>query len=85
LDIVQQNPDKPWDWFGISANPTLSWGFIQKNPDKPWDWCFISENPNITWDIVQQNPDKPWDWDNSEERNERRNWMIIRRNAVGVL
>ena len=24
-------------------------------------------------------------WDNSEERYERRNWMIIRRNAVGVL
>ncbi len=24
-------------------------------------------------------------WDNSVERNERRNWMIIRRNAVGVL
>ena len=62
MDIIRENPDKPWDWYGISNNPNITWDIIQENPDKDWDWYSISCNPNITWDIMRDNPDKPWDW-----------------------
>jgi hypothetical protein len=45
-DIVRANPDKPWDWSGISSNPSITWDIIQANPDKPWDWSGISSNPS---------------------------------------
>jgi hypothetical protein len=45
----------PWDWFGISENPNITWNIIEKNKNKPWDWDCVSENPNITWDIVSDN------------------------------
>ena len=51
-DIVQANPDKPWNWWGLSLNPSITWDIVQANPDKPWIWWGLSENPNITWDIV---------------------------------
>ena len=48
-DIIQNNPEKPWNWVGISYNPNITWDIIQNNPEKPWRWNIISSNPNITW------------------------------------
>ena len=45
FDFVKQNPDKPWNWHGISRNPNVTWEIIQANPDKPWHWSEISRNP----------------------------------------
>ena len=56
------NSDKPWDWFYLSANPSISWDVVKANPDKPWKWSYLSANPSITWDVVQANPNEPWDW-----------------------
>ncbi len=44
FDIIQDNPDKPWDWLGISRNPNITWKIIQDNPDKNWSWYNISRN-----------------------------------------
>jgi hypothetical protein len=62
LEIVQNNPDEPWDWHGISKNPNITWEIVQKHPEKPWCWYELSKNPNITWEIVQKHPEKPWVW-----------------------
>ena len=59
-DIIQTNPDAPWNWYGISMNPNITWDIIQTNPNNPWNWDDISENPNITWDIIKAYRNKPW-------------------------
>ena len=62
-DIIRDNPEKKWNWDGISSNPNITWDIIiRDNPDKPWNWYEISRNPNITWDIIQNNPEKLWDF-----------------------
>jgi hypothetical protein len=61
-DIITNNPDKPWSWFGISFNRHVTWEFVEKNIDKHWNWYYVSQNPNITWEIIKDNPDVPWSW-----------------------
>ena len=60
MDIIKENPDKPWDWSGISYNPNLTMDTIKENPDKSWNWSYISYNPNITMDIIKEPVKKPW-------------------------
>jgi hypothetical protein len=62
MKFINDNPDKNWDWYGISSNPNITMKDINDNPDKPWDWDFISKNPNITMKDILENPDKPWNW-----------------------
>ena len=62
IEIIGNNPDKPWDWVFISANPNITMEIIDNSPDKPWDWWNISQKSNITMEIIENNPDKPWDW-----------------------
>jgi len=63
MEIIENYPDKPWNWYRISINPNITIEMIEKYPDKPWDWDGISSNPNITMEILEKYPDKPWDWD----------------------
>jgi hypothetical protein len=44
MDMIENYPDKPWSWNGISCNPNLTMEMIEKHPDKPWNWSNISEN-----------------------------------------
>ena len=37
VDFIENNPDKPWDWEGISMNPNITMDFIEKHSDKPWN------------------------------------------------
>ena len=34
-DIIQANPNKPWNWYSISKHPNITWEIIQENLDKP--------------------------------------------------
>jgi hypothetical protein len=61
-EYVLSHPNVPWDWRGVTQNPSVTWEIIQKYPKCPWDFDCISENPNITWEIVQNNPDYNWDF-----------------------
>ena len=38
------NSDKPWNWYGLSMNPNISWRIEAMNPDKPWIWAELSFN-----------------------------------------
>ena len=78
-DIIQNNPEKPWNWNGISYNPNITFNIIRENPEKPWNWYNLSQNPNITWDIIQNNLEKPWNWDGIS-RNPNITFNIIREN-----
>ena len=44
MEIIENNPEKPWDWIWISYNPNLTMEIIEKYPSKPWDWSGISIN-----------------------------------------
>ena len=63
MEIIKKNPDKPWDWDGISRNPNITMEMIENDPDKPWNWKYISINPNLTIEMIENNLDKPWDWE----------------------
>ena len=60
--FILAKPDKPWDWFNLSNNPSITWKNVQENLDKPLNWIELSCNPSITWKHIQENPDKPWAW-----------------------
>ena len=30
-EIIQNNPDKSWNWNAISQNPNITWDIIQNN------------------------------------------------------
>ena len=62
MEFIEKNPNKSWNWKGISWNPNITMEIIEKYPNKPWDWGGISCNPNITMEIIEKYPNKPWDW-----------------------
>ena len=41
--FIKDSPDKDWDWYEISGNPSITMEMINNNPDKHWDWSAISE------------------------------------------
>ena len=59
--FIEDHPDIPWNWVGLSFNPNII-DIIITHPNKSWDWNSLSSNPGITIDIVLAHPDKPWDW-----------------------
>ena len=67
--LLQRFPDRPWNWWFLSANPNITWEFIQANPDKHWSSYGISLNPNITWEIIKNNPQIRWKWEFISENN----------------
>ena len=52
MDIIINNPNKPWNWNFISYNPNITMEIISNNPDIPWDWNVISCNPNLTIKMI---------------------------------
>jgi len=62
LEIIDSNPEKPWQWDEISENPNLTLSYILANMARPWDWINISRNPAITSDDVIAHPELPWNW-----------------------
>jgi hypothetical protein len=43
-DIVQANPDKPWNFEWLSENPNITWDIIKDNPNKRWSFYSLSAN-----------------------------------------
>ena len=34
----------PWNWFGVSLNPNITFDNVLAHPDKPWSWKHFSAN-----------------------------------------
>src|SRR5271157_2378554 len=74
MKFIDDHPDKPWNWYGISSNSNITMKMIDNHSsrfgetsckagsDKPWDWSSISDNPNLTLNMIDDYLDKPWDW-----------------------
>ena len=41
MEIIDEFPDKDWDWGTISRNKNLTLKMIEKYPYKPWNWDTI--------------------------------------------
>ena len=41
MEIVDEYPDKDWDWGAISRGKNVTLKMIEKYPDKPWNWTKI--------------------------------------------
>jgi hypothetical protein len=44
-DIVQANPDKPWNWYSLSINPNITIEMIESSMNKPWPTYISVERP----------------------------------------
>ncbi len=78
-EIVETNPNIPWSYRGLSANPNITFEFMQSRPDLPWVWSAASRNPNITWNIISANRNIKWSR-RMLARNPNITWKIIRDN-----
>src|SRR5437868_12431881 len=62
MEFIEKYPDKNWNWFDISMNPSITIEFVQKYIDDKWGWKFISNNPNITTEFIEKYPSEDWNW-----------------------
>ena len=42
--MLNEYSDKPWNWYLISCNPSLTVEMIYKYPDKDWNFEEITQN-----------------------------------------
>ena len=80
MDIIKENPNKPWDYDELSSNRNVTWDFIKKNFDRKWNYSALSSNPNITWDIIKANPSLPWSYYSGLINNPNITFNIIKDN-----
>jgi hypothetical protein len=45
---VLANPEKPWEWSGLSCNPSISMKDVLANPEQSWDWGSLSWNSSTS-------------------------------------
>jgi hypothetical protein len=66
LDIIYDNPDRPWNFTALSTalstTQIITYDFIKAHIDKNWNFAMLSNMHCVTWDIVQEHPDKPWSY-----------------------
>ncbi len=52
LDFVLKNPNNPWNFYSLSANPQITWDDIVTHPKLQWHMIQVLKNPNITLDMI---------------------------------
>ena len=62
MNLILNNPTKPWIYSQISENPNLTIKILKTNPTKQWDWNKISCNKNITKNDILNNHTLKWNW-----------------------
>ena len=43
-DIIEANPDKPWQYGVVDRNPNITWDIVEANLDKPWRYDWLAKN-----------------------------------------
>jgi len=66
-DIARRRYEFPWNWAGVSQNPTLSHDFVLRHLYEPWSWDIVSANQALEVDrmleIESHGVVMPWNWD----------------------
>jgi hypothetical protein len=50
-DIVQANPDKPWNYDALSIHPNITSDIVSENLDKPWNFNELAQKQEINQTI----------------------------------
>ena len=56
------HPEIEWDWYKLSANPSITMQDVLNHPSLNWKWDYLSANPSITMQDVLNHPEIKWDW-----------------------
>ena len=48
LDETLLRENKPWDYYWLSSNPSLTWKMVDNQKEKPWDLYYIFANFHIS-------------------------------------
>ncbi len=51
-DIVQANPDRPWNYTTLSRNPNITWEIVESNRDVPYGGSPVPNNIRISQNNV---------------------------------
>ena len=60
--LIEEYPNKPWNWIKLSINSSISFKFINEHPELPWIPKMVTLNPNINDDVIINNPTYNWDY-----------------------
>jgi len=59
--IVNALPDKPWNWYHLSANLSVATSEnLLKYPNKPWEFTTLDTNPSVPLEFIKKYINKPW-------------------------
>jgi hypothetical protein len=53
-EIVKDNPDKTWNWYGLSMNPNITCEILKDNPDQFLYYRGLSRNTFLYEPIVNK-------------------------------
>lgn len=63
IELVTNNPDKPWNYEKIVYhNFYLNLTIIENNINLPWDWEHVSRLPGLTIHFIKKHINKSWNW-----------------------
>lgn len=76
IKLIEQFPDKPWDWISLCTNPNITVKSVLAHLHEILTnmsynhriWNRLSSNPGITMKDIRDYPDKPWNWDKVERK-----------------
>ncbi len=74
--LLEQFPNKDWDYGELSNNPNMTWDIVKKYPNKDWYWfylCDLEISEQLLWD----NPNFTWNW-NTLSNNPSVTWEIVK-------
>jgi hypothetical protein len=46
--LVEQYPNKQWNWYDLSYIHSITYDFVEKHFDKPWHWYKLSCNTFVS-------------------------------------
>ena len=76
INIIEENPDLPWNFVYLSKNKNINFDFIYSNLDKDWDWNMLSKHKNINTSIIHLHPELNWNYQYISE-NPNLTWQFI--------
>lgn len=61
--LLQEYPDKPWNWIFLSRNNRITEEFIISHIDYPWNYHALSDRrSDLSIEFIESHIDKPWNW-----------------------
>jgi len=62
IQDILGNLDLPWNWYGVSRNPSVTIDVVKSAPHLRWEFMSLSSNKSIGIMDILQNAHMPWVW-----------------------